>query len=62
MKTTTPIVTLSLTAEEVEDLTHALSIAIDALTYSDRHAAVCALVGEDECKAFIAKIKEAVSL
>ena len=59
MKTTTPIVTLRLTAEEAEDLTHALSVAIDALTHSDRPAAVCALVGQDECKAFIAKIEEA---
>ncbi len=52
-------VTLVLTAEEAEDLRHALSVAKDALIHSDRHAAVCALVGPEECEALDAKLVEA---
>ena len=52
-------VTLVLTAEEASDLREALKVAIDALDLSDRHAALCALVGTDECRALDAKIVEA---
>ena len=53
-----PII-IKLSAEEAEDLRHALSVAKDALVHSDRHAAVCALVGPEECDAFDKKVAEA---
>jgi hypothetical protein len=59
MEETTPTVTLRLTAEEAEDLAHALSVATDALIHSDRHAALCALVGPEECDAMMTKLQEA---
>ena len=51
--------TLTLTAEEADDLREALRVCIDALELSDRSAALCALVGPDECEALDAKIVEA---
>jgi Trp operon repressor len=57
MKTTT--LTVTLTADEADDVRELIKIVRDALDNSFSHTVLCAHVGHSECDALEAKLAEA---